>query len=352
MLFSPRISSKALGQLCHRLSMALEAGIDLRTVLAREAERAYGGLHRHLLQVRDDIDHGETLSAALSACGGYFPLLVCELVRVGEESGHVDAIFAQLAEHYQGQVALRRQFLRTISGPLIQLTLAVLVIGGLIWFMGILRELTGNRTLDILGFGLVGNPGLLIYTAIVGGAVALLALVIRATSRGALWMRPVQYLVMKLPGVGEPVRTLALARMAWSLHLTMDAGMNLRRSLELSLRSTQNACFIDQVPAIDAAILRGSTLHEAFRDAGGYPPEFLDSLAVAEESGKLVETMAILSRQYRERAAMAISVLTTIAGWIVWATIAALIIMMIFRVFSFYVNMLNSAINATNKGRL
>ena len=284
--------------------MALEAGIDVRTVWVREAERAHGAMRRHLRAISRDIDQGENLSEALAATGGYFPSLVCEMVRVGEESGHTDAIFAQLAEHYQEQVALRRQFLGAISWPVTELAISVLAIGFLIWIMGILRGLAGNENLDILGFGLVGNRGLTIYAAIVAGFVLALALVIRAFSRGALWIRPIQYLVMNLPGIGIPLRTLALARLAWSMHLTMNAGMDLRRSLELSLRSTQNAVYIDQIPVIDAAVLGGNTLHEAFRQTGGYPAEFLDSLAVAEESGKIVETMEILSRQYRERAAV------------------------------------------------
>jgi type IV pilus assembly protein PilC len=349
MFFSPRIAPKALAELCHRLSMALEAGIDVRTVLAREAERAYGPLRRHLRDVSHDIERGEDLSTTLRGTRGYFPLLVCELVRVGEETGHLDTIFAQLAEHYQSQIALRRQFLRVIAGPLVQLGLSILVIGGLIWFIGILRELTGNKTLDILGFGLAGNQGLLIYSAIVGGSICLLIFLIRAVSRGALWLRPIQYFVLRLPGIGGPVRTLALARLAWSLHLTMNAGMSLRRALELSLRSTHNACFVDQIGVIDHAILGGSTLHEAFRDTGAYPPEFLDALAVAEESGKLVETMAILSRQYRERAAVAIAALTTIAAWIVWAGIVAIIVTMIFRVFGFYLEILNNATGVNQK---
>ncbi len=331
-----------LAQLCHRLSMALEAGIDVRTVLAREADRAYGPLRRHLRDVSHDIDRGEDLSAALAATSNYFPSMVCELVRVGEESGHLDAIFAQLAEHYQERIALRRQFLASISWPLAELGLAILVIGLLIWVMG----LTGT---DILGFGLVGDRGLAIYAAIVTAVVLLLAAIIYAFNRGAMWVRPIQYVVMNLPGIGGPLRTLALSRLAWSLHLTMNAGMNLRRSLALSLQSTHNACYTDHIPLIDAAILQGSTLHEAFRDAGGYPLEFLDALAVAEESGKVVEAMAVLSRQYRERARMAIGMLTMVAGGLVWAVVGAIIIVLIFRLARTYFGALNEAVEEVNK---
>ena len=238
---------------------------------------------------------------------------------------------------------MHRQFLASISWPLAELGLAILVIGLLIWVMG----LTGT---DILGFGLVGDRGLAIYAAIVTAVVLLLAAIIYAFNRGAMWVRPIQYVVMNLPGIGGPLRTLALSRLAWSLHLTMNAGMDASPIARRSVcQRTHNACYTDHIPLIDAAILQGSTLHEAFRDAGGYPLEFLDALAVAEESGKVVEAMAVLSRQYRERARMAIGMLTMVAGGLVWAVVGAIIIVLIFRLARTYFARLNEAVEEVNK---
>ena len=56
--------------------------------------------------------------------------------------------------------------------------------------------------------------------------------------------------------------------------------------MRLSLRSTQNARYIDHIPAIEAEISAGNSIHEAFCRAGGYPADFLDMLAVGEQSGK------------------------------------------------------------------
>lgn len=352
MFFSPRISTKQLAQLCHRLGLSLEAGIDLRTILRREAERSQGALRSRLQSISDDIDQGASISEAIANTHGYFPVLMRELVRVGEETGHIDSIFMQLAEHYREQLDLRRKFLGSISIPVFQLVIALAVIGGLIWVMGILREITGNKSLDLLGFGLVGESGLMTYLTFLGLAAVGIALAIRAIGRGAIWIRPVQYFVMRLPGVGGALRTLALARLTWSMHLTMNAGMEIRRALRLSLQSTHNISFTDHIETIDDAILAGDSLHEAFAATPGYPPEFLDSLAAAEESGRIVETMAVLSRQYQERAKDAIAILTKIAGGVVWAVIACMIIFMIFRIAqTAYIEPLNEAVRQAGGGR-
>jgi len=265
------------------------------------------------------------------------------MVEVGEQSGRLDAVLTQLAEHYQDQVNLRRNFLAAIAWPVTQLVLSLLVVGLLIWIMGVLRDVTDSKDLDILGFGLVGNRGLAIYVGFLAGAGLVLMLGARAIGRGIVWTRPIQRLALQLPGIGKPLRTIALSRLAWSMHLTMHAGMDVRRALRLSLRSTRNARYTDQIPAIDAEIAAGNSIHEAFCRAGGYPVEFLDTLAVGEQSGKIVESMALLSRQYREQARAALATLTVIAGWAVWLVIAAIIIGLIFRLFFFYLGALQGA---------
>ena len=45
-MFTPQIGVKPLEGLCRRVGTALEAGIDARTVWAREAERARGAMQR------------------------------------------------------------------------------------------------------------------------------------------------------------------------------------------------------------------------------------------------------------------------------------------------------------------
>ena len=139
MLFSPRISTRELAQLCRRLAIAVEAGIDARTMWAKEAQRAKGHTRSHLQIISRAANQGESLRDALKETGDFFPVLFREMVAVGEQTGKLDAIFAQLAENCQERMKLRRQFLAVITWPMIELIAAVGIIGFLIWIMGIIR---------------------------------------------------------------------------------------------------------------------------------------------------------------------------------------------------------------------
>jgi type IV pilus assembly protein PilC len=264
------------------------------------------------------------------------------MAEVGDRSGHLGEVFAQLAEHYENQVRLRRNFMAAIAWPMFQLTVAVGVVGLLIWIMGFISEMAGTKV-DILGFGLVGNHGLAVYAALVAAVVLLVMIFYRAASRGVLWIRPVRRALLLVPGLGPALRTLALARLSWSMHVTMNAGMELRKGLRLSLRSTRNIRYTDCIEPIDAEIAAGNSIYAAFCRAGCFPRDFLDVLQVGEESGKLVDSLALASRQYQDQARSALATLTTLAGFAVWMLVAAIIIVLIFRLFSFYIGTINEA---------
>jgi type IV pilus assembly protein PilC len=339
-MFSPRIGTNHLVGLCRRLSTSLEAGIDARTVWAREAQRASGFLKSHLLDISDAVNQGQSLTDALAPTRDYFPPLFRELVAVGEQTGHLDAVFAQLADHYQSQLTMRRTFLGVIAWPIIELVLSLGVIALAIWLPSAM-----GLQVDLLGFGLTGNRGLAIYVLSLATIAASVWLIVRAARRGAVWTRPFQRLLLRIPGIGGPLQTLALSRLAWTLHLTMNTSMDVRRSLALSLRSTQNPRYIAQIPTIDAEIVGGNSIHESFRAAGGFPADFLDTLAVGEQSGKMVESMGTLARQYQDRARIAMAALAVVAGVAVMMMIAGLIIAMIFRIYiTSYLGPINEAL--------
>ena len=86
-------------------------------------------------------------------------------------------------------------------------------------------------------------------------------------------------------------------------------------------------------------------IHEAFRLSGAFPDDFVHDVEVAERSGRVVESMGHLSRQYEEQAQAALSTLAVVAGFAVWGLVAAIIIFLIFRIFSFYVATIMDAAN-------
>jgi type IV pilus assembly protein PilC len=347
MLLSPRLSAKALGELSHRLAVETESGIDIRRSWKRESDSASPRVRGEFQRVSEALNRGESLSAALAGTGQLFPALFREIVGVGEKTGTLGRVFHRLANHYRAQVALQRMFLSAIAWPVIELVLAIIVVGLMIWLLGIVAQRNNGQPIDVLGLGLIGTSGLLIYLCFVLAVGLCVAGLIVAVRRGVLWTRPIQNALMHMPGLGSALQKLALARLTWALHLTMNVDMDLRQVVPLVLRATHSDYYTRHTQQAVAIVAAGHPLYKAFAATGAFPADFVEALEVAEESGAVVESMGRLSKRYEEEAESALKLITTLAGVSVALVVMALIVFMIFRIAGFYIGTINDAINMT-----
>ncbi|MGB9687809.1 type II secretion system F family protein [Thermogutta sp.] len=344
MLLGSRITKRQLVQLCQRMATQIEAGVDLRTICRREAERATGGAYRRAIRViAEAVNKGYALADALALTEDYFPRLFLQIVRIGEETGKLPEAFRLLGRYYEEEIARRRTFWSLLVWPLFELTFAIIVIGFLIWIMGEIGK-RGDVVLDPLGFGLVGERGLLIYLTIVGCCATGIGLLIWASRRGLLWTRPIQMFVDLLPILGDISRTLALARFTWALSITLRSSLDVRVAVDLALQAAEHPAFTALRRPVWASIQAGHSLSRIFEGTGLFPVDWLDAFRVGEESGKLDEVLERLSRLCMERASRAMKVLSVVGAVLVTLLIATLIIFMIFRLAMFYIGQIYSAI--------
>ncbi len=101
--------------------MSLPAAIDI-------AKEIVGNriIARALAQVAQRVRQGEPLSRALTEAA-VLPALTTQLLKVGEETGHLERMLEQLADIYEREVRTDIQRALTLGEPVI-----ILVIAGLI----------------------------------------------------------------------------------------------------------------------------------------------------------------------------------------------------------------------------
>jgi type II secretory pathway component PulF len=342
MLGEPRIGLKPLAALCRRMAMSLGAGVDVRTVWLREAGAARGPAQRRFLSVSDAVADGRAISDGLAETGEYFPEFFRQLVAVGESTGHLPEVFRQLSEHYEHQLQMRRAFVSSITWPAIELTMALTVVGVVIWLTGAIPALAKSGV-DLAGLGLRGNSGLVIYLMVLGMIGFAGFMFYRAAERGKLWVTPVQRFMMRIPQLGRALETMAMSRLAWAMFVTLNSGMNLKPALRMSLASTHNALYTRHTDQVLTAIGAGQEVHEALSATQAFPVHFLDAVRVGEETGQLVESMENVSGQYQEEARMAMNTIAKLMGVGVFLLVACIIGFFIFQMFSIYMGAINEA---------
>jgi type IV pilus assembly protein PilC len=331
MLLSPRLPLSDLIELCRSLRHYLGAGLPLVAAFRQQAKRGAARVRPVADRVALALERGDSLEDALQREAMRFPPLFVALARVGEQTGMLAEVFAELEKYYLRQRTLWRQFVAHITWPAIQFVLAIFVLAGLILIMGLIADSRGGQALDPLGVGLAGPSGAIVFLAVVfGGLLALASGYWLLTRR--LGDARMQTFLLRLPALGPCLRALALARFCMALRLTTETGMSIDRAMRLSLSATGNSAFTAGSERIEADLRRGKEVTLALTKSGLFPEDFHHMLAVAEESGTLDQVLAHQTEHYHEESGRRLAALTSAAGYGVYCLVGLIIIVAIFRI--------------------
>ena len=323
----------AAGTFCRRLGTSLRAGADLLRLLEAESKHGSGQQREAMRTLLEGAKQGEQLSAIMETKKKFFPPLLIAMTRVGEATGRLDRAMLNLAEHYDQQLKLRRQFISSIIWPGIQLFGGIVVISLVIYILGILTPATGGQMTDILGLGLRGEKGVLIFWGYILGFVSIIGFGFWAFNKnlgGIQNMIPILYMI---PMIGPSLQTITLSRFSWTLALSLDAGLDPIRSIALALDSTDSEYYRAGADDSERAIRdHGATLAGGLQATSIFPDDYLARIEMAELSGTDAESTEGLAREYDERAKIAMKTISGLCTGIVWLTVAGALLFFIFRI--------------------
>jgi type IV pilus assembly protein PilC len=343
-MFSRRIPLSDLIEFCRVLRHSLGAGLTIQRVMQQQSERGRPSLRKLAGRLSDALRKGSSLSDALDVEKDAFPILFLSLVKLGETTGHIAEIFGELEHYYQLELGLRRQFRSQTIMPVLQFVMAVFVLAGLLYVLGLIATMTNSKPLFTI-FGLGGGAGSLALLGTVFGSIALAWVLYKGLSRVSrqkVWM---DRILLRVPALGSCLRALVMSRFSLALQLTLDTGLSITRALRLALEATGNALFSSRADVVVLALKNGQTLHEALVASDLFSEDFhfLGMVASSEESGRVPEMMKHQAAFYHEEATRRMTTLTKVAGMGVWALCAAFIIWAIFRLANIYFEALNKA---------
>jgi MSHA biogenesis protein MshG len=117
-----------LERFARAMAVSLRAGVPLvqgMTVVSRAVDNDFVG--DRILQMRDGIERGETITRTAMATG-LFPPLVLQMISVGEETGQVDTLLEEVAGYYQREVDYDLKNLSSAIEPILIVAVGVMVL--------------------------------------------------------------------------------------------------------------------------------------------------------------------------------------------------------------------------------
>jgi type IV pilus assembly protein PilC len=339
---APRPTARAadIAIFTRQLASLLRAGLPLAPaldLLAQAQASRRQGMPRIVGALARDITGGLRFSAALQRHPAQFNALYCQLVEVGEAAGALSAVLARIADDRERAAAQRAKVRAALTYPVAILVLAMTITAALlVWVVPTFKQIFdgfGARLPAPTQFVLALSSGVARWSipafAMIFAAGSAATFLLRRSEAARIRFARIS---LTIPVAGPLLRTLCAARWSRALGTLLSAGTPLADAFDSLTHATGNAFFDRATAEIAARLRRGERLAAAMRAAHCFPPEVVQPIAVAEESGALdtmlIDVASLADRQVDEKIGTLSSLCEPLVIIVLGALVGGLVIAM------------------------
>jgi type IV pilus assembly protein PilC len=287
------ISGKDMTFFTRQLATMLKAGVPLLQsfdIIARGHSNAR--FSRLMLDLKNKIETGSSMSQAFREYPKYFDALYCNLVQAGETAGMLDAILDRLATYQEKILAIKSKIKSALFYPISVIVVAVVVVCVIMVFVipafkSVFASFGANLpwlTLQVIAISDFFVKYWWAMTIMLVGAVVGIKLAIRR-SEGVRYM--VHRLSLKVPIIGPILEKATIARWTRTLQTMFAAGVPLVESLDAVGGASGNMVYIAATKRIQTDVSTGTSLTNAMAATNLFPTMVLQMTQIGEESGSL-----------------------------------------------------------------
>ena len=350
-----KVKSKDLSIFTRQFSVMIDAGLPLvqcLEILAQQQENKY--FQQILLQVRQDVEEGSTLSAAMARHPRVFDQLFSNMVEAGETGGILDLILQRLSTFIEKIVKLKRDVISALIYPTAVVVLAVVAVAVI---MVVVIPQFQNIFLGLLGPGeqlplptriVVGISNFLAGWGGLGVLVAIIATIvgIRFYYKTKGGRKVIDRILLKLPVFGKILQKIAVARFSRTLSTLLSSGVPILQSLDITARTAGNVVIEEAIISVRTGVERGESFVDPLRATEVFPNMVAQMVGIGEQTGALDAMLGKIADFYEQEVDAAIANLLTLMEPILigflGVTIGSIVIAMYLPLFTLIGKLANS----------
>lgn len=323
-----RVKLKDLAIFSRQFATMINSGLSLLRSLNILAEQTESKPLREVVkQVRDEIEGGGSLSAALAKHPKVFNNLYVAMVRSGETSGNLDLVLVRLAETIEKQVALRAEIKSAMTYPIVVAVMVTLIVSAMLIFIvpmfeNLYRELGGELptpTKMLIGVSnILKSFWWLILLLGVGFAFG-----IRAWGRTESGRYFLDTFKIKVLVFGPLFHKVALSRFSRTLADLIRSGVPILESLDIVSDTVNNSVISRAILAVQASVKTGESIARPLLEHPVFPPMVVQMIAVGEETGALDTMLTKIADFYDQEVEATVQALTSLIEPILIAVMGA-----------------------------
>lgn len=289
---SKAVTNSDLSLFTRQMYTLLKSGVPIVSAVNHLAENARNKrLSQVLHSVSEDLKSGQSLGAAMQHYPTAFNPLMIGMVRVGENTGHLDEVFLHLTSYLELEGDTINRAKSAIRYPVF--VIMAIIIGMIIINIFVipvfakvymrahipLPKMT-IMLIKISNFFIEYWPMILIFLIIL--FVALSRYI--SSPKGKLVWHKYQ---LNLPVIGVLLKRIILLRFAQTFAIVANSGIPIVEGLSLVAQSVSNVYARQEIIAMQEAIQHGNSIIQAAYTCKLFTSIELQMLAVAEETGEL-----------------------------------------------------------------
>jgi type IV pilus assembly protein PilC len=316
-----KVKSKDLAIFTRQFSVMIDAGLPLvqcLDILSQQQQSKH--FQQVLAQVRQDVEEGSTLAAAMSRHPKVFDQLYTNMVEAGETGGILDLILQRLSTFIEKIVKLKRDVVSALIYPAAVILLAIVAIAVI---MIVVIPQFQNIFMGLLG---PGEPlplptrivvGISSFMAGWGGLCILIVIIAVVVGLSFYYKTPgghkrIDSILLKIPILGPIFLKIAIARFSRTLSTLLSSGVPILQSLDITARTAGNMVIEEGIIGIRTAVEQGKSFVEPLRAADIFPHMVSQMVGIGEQTGALDAMLGKIADFYEQEVDAAIANLLTL----------------------------------------
>jgi type IV pilus assembly protein PilC len=306
-LASRRVSPKLLNEFTNQLAVLLDAGIPVTKCLRiLEGQMAPGAMKRALLDVREDVEAGTSLSEAFAKHDHIFDSLYTNMVAAGEAGGVQDVILNRLADFMEGQEEIKSRVRGALAYPLAVMGVAVIVLVLVFVFVipqfkqifekefGSLDDLP-TVTQIVIGFA----DHLQVWWPAYFGSLLVVYILHRVLhAKWAKYTWAFDTWMIRMPLFGTLAKKSLVARFSRTFGTLIQSGVPHLEALDILRSALPNVRMTDAISKVHGSIREGSGIAVPMGHSGIFDDIVCNMVDVGEQTGELDRMLGKIADRY------------------------------------------------------
>lgn len=251
------------------------------------------------------VEEGQALAQAMRQHPRIFPSLMVALVNVGESTGSLEAVFDQLASHFERELDTRRRLKAAIRYPsivlvVIAIAIAIINIFVIPAFADFFRQFHAELPLPTRILIGISDVFVHYWYWMLGGIILSVVLWIRYinSEKGRYnWDR----WKLKIPIIGPIIMKTLLSRYARSFALCIHTGVPLLESIGLIAKATDNTYMGEKINLMRSSIEHGESLTSSAINSKMFSPLVIQMMSIGEETGEIDRLLNEVATYYDDQ---------------------------------------------------